>query len=259
MRTLRSLSLGAAVPALAALAACTDAPTTPSSSLLPAVGPAKSLGGVPQSGVVAGPPALQVSLALSISGQIDAVVGPTTVDFSTSDGAYKRTVVDNGNGDTDARLGFFSVKMPKALAYTATVTDAPEAYSVFQATKTGGAFFTPTSATLGNISLWAKPSIWVSLVKDGKPYPGQTIEVTNNGYTVVAVITDGGANDRLPDGSAGPADGQIFVRVPAPGPYVVCPKASKASLIQAACAGVNVVNYGLSFGATLTYKQILFP
>lgn len=256
MLTLRTLSLGAAISALATLAACSDAPIAPTSALLPAVGPATAAGVTPTTpaGAANVPQLQEVKVVVLV---YDPLASYVSAKVAFTGGATTKTVIDNGSSDLDARVGYVAVKMPKVAHYSATVVSAPIQYSLYGATSTQEQWWAPDQVALGRIDLHVAPHLTITTLKDGQTYLGQTIKVTNaSGFG--AVITDGGAGDLYANGAGSLVDGKIQVQVPELGTYTVCPQSPLASTVQAACVTVGAAAWGGVYQATLAYKTILF-
>jgi hypothetical protein len=251
----RFVSPGArrALPAatLLVVAACSDAVTAPSSRLAPDTASADI--------IVSGTPApLGVWVTLRVtSPRFDtaglSVQEATTVEFKTNAGS-KATVVDNSSRDTDTRLGFYRVLMPKAISYTATVIVLPPNYADLPATKTVSAFVTPTLVSMGSILLHRKPVIDMALFMSGKLVPGQTVKVTGaNGFS--QTFTDGSASDGWLGGFY-PNDGYLNFEVPFTGTYLFCAVTTPQIGWGAACKTLVVPAYDTNAVLSLTYQPL---
>jgi hypothetical protein len=141
------------------------------------------------------------------------------VKFTTNTGAAK-TVVDNGAGDADARVGYYKV-------------------------------------TMGELMLLRKPGIAVSLYYNGALTVGQTIKVTGpNGYAKTMI--DGTATDVKSNGTQGPADGKFEFQVPSTGTYTVCTMSAPQMYWDAGCSPVYVIYHYVQFPITMAYQQKSF-
>lgn len=248
MLSTRSFSL-CAVPALLALAACSDAPVGPSSPLASSIDKAAN-----SVAPVSTPRVQMVEVTFLVYDYENLVPLGTTIKFTG--GATTITQADNAKGDTDARVGYVSVMMPKVAHYSATVVGAPIDFSLFGGTSVEEHWSSPLDIQLGRVNLHHAPQLFVNAMKDGQLYPGQTIQITGpSGFS--AIITDGGPTDTVANGANGFSDGKFYLRVPQLGSYTVCPKTPLASTVQAKCMTLNAAAWGGSYGTQLTYKSIL--
>jgi hypothetical protein len=256
----RSALLAAVVATAAALAACGDSPTTPSAAA--GAAPSASLAGAGNQaadGILVGPigrdPLIKVTLHVGDQGYYGDYGAPgTAIEFKTTAG-YAKIVADNSAADSDARVGYYAVMMPKSNVYTVTATAAPEELSLGGATKTGGASMTPTWIDMGSLILYRKPGLQVKLMKEGAAVFGQTVKITSlsTGWTVT--ITDGGANDEAYGGGPGANDGKINLRLPLTGSYSVCALTTPQTFWEADCVTAHAGQYYVAYSATLTYVQ----
>jgi hypothetical protein len=245
---------------IACLAACSDAPTSPTAKPAPAK-PDLGLSGV----VIGRPTPVTLTLRITSQGGTPAGqgIGGTTVTFASSIGASKN-VTDNGADDADARIGYYSVTMTTANWYKASVSGmtglTAERYSFDGATKTVSAFATPTFVPMGDLAMNIRPGLYVETWFKGALAPGQTITVKYpNGF--VKTITDGGANDYDPfTFNQMPSDGKFELTVPTTGVYLVCPASTPHKYYKADCVQVWANQYFVQYSADLTfYKYIAFP
>lgn len=240
---------------LLAAAACSDSPAAPAapvSRMAPAA-PSPDLVGISGTPRVAG-----VWVTLCVSSPAFDTLGlsvqeATTVEFKT-DAGTTATIVDNSAQDTDSRLGFYRVLLPKANSYKATVVVLPANYANLPATKTVSAFVTPTLVSMGSVLLHRKPIVDLALFMSGDLVPGQTVKVTGpNGF--VKSFTDGSATDGW-FGGWYPNDGYLNFEVPWTGSYTVCPTTTPLGGWAAPCRMLSVPSYDTSVFTSLTYQQV---
>ena len=242
--------------ALLTLAACSDSVSAPVAAEPPDTrrsaeppdtrASADLVGG----GVIVRDQSVTVRLHLRDQGYGD--VAGATMEFKTNAGSTK-TVADNGAGDADARPGYFSVQMPKAISYTATAKVLPDEISFFQASKTVSYFNSPTLVDMQTLELYIKPGLFITAYYNGAIVTGQTLKITK-GADFSVTITDGGPSDKDQWGNQSPADGKIFVRAPVTGNYKVCAVTAPA-WGWGGCQEAWALQYFIAYAVNFNYKQ----
>ena len=250
-----------AVPAAAAvaLAACGESATAPSrmTGATPSASVAAAPGAQASGIIVIGrDPGVTVTLHVGDQGHYGDYGTPgTTMEFKTNTG-YAKLVADNSAADADARVGYYSVNMPKAISYTATAKVTPEELSTGGGTKTVSAFVTPTWVNMGTLILNRKPGLTIEAYHQNALTNGQTFTVTGpDGWS--KTVTDGGATDEAYGGGPGALDGKVHMRLPVTGIYTVCANSTPAAFFKADCVQVWASQYFVAYKATLTYYQYI--
>jgi hypothetical protein len=194
---------------------------------------------------------MTVKLHLRDSGLGD--VAGTTFEFKTNAGVAK-TVVDNGAGDADARPGYYSVQMPKAVSYTAKATALPEEISFDDASKTVSYWNSPTLVDMGTLDLHIKPGLIITMRYQGAVITGQTIKVTGlNNFS--KTVTDGGPSDKDFFGNQSPADGKVYIRVPSLSNYQMCAMTSP-SWQWGGCQTAWALQWFVAYPVTYDYQKV---
>jgi hypothetical protein len=230
-----------------AFAACSEVPSAPTVAAEP---PDARMSADLIGGPIVRDPGVTVKLHLIDQG-LGNVAG-TTFEFKSSAGVAK-TIADNGTGDADARPGYYSVQMPKAVSYTATAKTLPADISFDGASKTVSYFNSPTLVDMGVLYLNIKPGFFITTYFQGAVVKGQTIKVTGPGG-FSATITDGSANDKDSFGNPSPADGKYHVRLPVTGTYKICAMTSPA-WGWGGCQDAWALQYFIGYPVSFNYKQ----
>jgi hypothetical protein len=244
----RSLPFAAA---LLLLAACSDSTTAPAPVAAPTSAPEPRA----SADLIGGPIVRDagITVKLLVSSQGGGVVDGTTVEFKTNTGNTK-SVADNSASDADARAGYFSVQMPKAASYTATVTVYSDVYAPDGTSKTVSYWNSPTLVDMGYISLKFKPAFVITMRYQGAVITGQTLNISA-GPDFSKTITDGGPSDKDFSGNQSPADGIVYVRVPHIGNYYMC-AVTAPNWQWGGCQQAWALQYWNSYGVFYDYQKV---
>jgi hypothetical protein len=239
--------------AVALLAACSDGPTAPAASR--AAVPAAAAPGAQPSGLVI--PGLSPRTFTLFVNTADQPTGAlvSTVTFMNAEGVA-RWVIDNKDGDLDARVGYYKVTLPASSKYTARVVAMHPSYSPDDTFRElTPSVPQPETLAFDKITLKLSPRISVALWKGGKPFAGQTVrvsEIGGGGYS--DLVTDGSVSDSDFDYTAALNDGKIQYWLPRFGTYTVCPVSVPAGL-SASCITLVASAYGAQYNGSITYAS----
>jgi hypothetical protein len=234
-------SLTRALPAclaVAALAACADAPTSPT---------ARAPEGAPRAAFVGVPELPGIVEVRDASGTL---VGGQTVAFwrELKDSVH---VLDNSALDLDKAAGRFRVLMPTGTMFRAYLRATTPEYA---STMPGGSNMQPVNGEVqfGTLTVAVRPIVRVSMYDRRKRLaPGATVSVTGSWkYTA----TDGTSSDLAIGGATGAYDGIITLRAPYEGTHTLCEVTPPSGFLLAT---PNCVTFTAKFGMVhlFTFKH----
>jgi hypothetical protein len=239
-------ALARTLPALAAaaLAACSDSPTSPAATHAPQAAPRAAF---TDAGVIPG-----VAEVRTLDGQL---LGGATLAFwrEMKDSSH---VLDNSEQDLDKTDGKFRVMLPAGASYKVLNRIIPEPYAfagtsgLMAGTMVNGEWQFPVTLVA------EKPVIRVGLFGRRKqPALGATITVTaHTGYSYLQTVTDGGTGDLQLGGANGDIDGVITVRAARQGEWNVCETKAPFGYLLADPSCVKVTTkWGGTHKATLLH------